>query len=198
MVRPTGLDSRDPDRWLRTSPDRLTRQGLERLGQGVVALAAQAAGLQRPVELEDRGRPEQRDPERVGRLEHQPQVLLLQVDGEAGPPVAGHDLRTAVGQHPRARRRRPGRPRSWSPGRGRRPGRAAAPRTPRACCTTTRTWLTSLQVWPAPTGPTCVIVRPIASSTGRARSTSASAPPTMIDSVPFFAPSEPPETGAST
>ena len=42
------------------------------------------------------------------------------------------------------------------------------------------------------------MVVPMAARTGRARSTSAASPPTMIVSVPFAAPSEPPETGAST
>ena len=60
------------------------------------------------------------------------------------------------------------------------------------------TWLTALVAWPDPTGPMWVMELPIAASTGRARSTSASEPPTMIVSVPFWAPSEPPETGAST
>ena len=60
------------------------------------------------------------------------------------------------------------------------------------------TWLTALTAWPAPIGPTWVIVRPIAVRTGRARSTSASSPPTKIVSVAFRAPSLPPETGAST
>src|SRR3990172_5780946 len=60
------------------------------------------------------------------------------------------------------------------------------------------TWLTALVACPAPTGPMCVIVRPIAARIGRARSTSASVPPTMIVRVPCSAPSEPPETGAST
>ena len=43
-----------------------------------------------------------------------------------------------------------------------------------------------------------VIELPIAARTGRARSTSPSVPPTMIVSVPFWAPSDPPDTGAST
>ena len=60
------------------------------------------------------------------------------------------------------------------------------------------TWFTALTAWPAPIGPTWVIVRPIAVSTGRARSTSRSCPPTKIVRVAFWAPSLPPETGAST
>ena len=60
------------------------------------------------------------------------------------------------------------------------------------------TWLTALTAWPAPIGPTWVIVRPIAARTGRARSTSAASPPTKIVRVAFRAPSLPPETGAST
>ena len=42
-----------------------------------------------------------------------------------------------------------------------------------------------------------VTLRPMASSTGRARVTASAAPPTMIDSVPSIAPCWPPETGAS-
>ena len=60
------------------------------------------------------------------------------------------------------------------------------------------TWLTALTAWPAPIGPTWVMVLPIAARTGRARSTSADSPPTKIVSVAFLAPSLPPETGAST
>ncbi len=43
----------------------------------------------------------------------------------------------------------------------------------------------------------CVMVEPMALSTLLARSTSSGSPPTMIESVAFFAPSEPPDTGAS-
>ena len=57
------------------------------------------------------------------------------------------------------------------------------------------TWLTALTAWPAPIGPTWVMVRPRAWSTGRARSTSASAPPTKMVRVALRAPSLPPETG---
>ncbi len=60
------------------------------------------------------------------------------------------------------------------------------------------TWLTALAAWPLPSGPRWVIVLPIASRTGLARATSGSPPPTNIVSVPSRAPSEPPETGAST
>ncbi|MEJ2288763.1 MAG: hypothetical protein P8Y02_08995, partial [Deinococcales bacterium] len=60
------------------------------------------------------------------------------------------------------------------------------------------TWLTALVTWPLPTGPTCVTVVPSTSSTLRTRSRTASSPPTMIESVPFAAPSLPPETGASS
>ena len=60
------------------------------------------------------------------------------------------------------------------------------------------TWLTALTAWPLPAGPKWVIVLPIAARTGWARSTSAGSPPTKIVSVAFLAPSDPPETGAST
>ena len=54
------------------------------------------------------------------------------------------------------------------------------------------TWLTAFTAWPAPIGPTWVMVRPIAVRTGRARSTSAASPPTKIVNVAFLAPSLPP------
>src|ERR1035437_7378046 len=60
------------------------------------------------------------------------------------------------------------------------------------------TWLTALAAWPLPRGPRWVIVLPTASKTGLARATSGSAPPTNIVRVPRRAPSDPPETGAST
>ena len=63
---------------------------------------------------------------------------------------------------------------------------------------TTRIWLTSLHVWPAPVGPMWVIFLPIASNTGRTRSTTAASPPIMMDSVAFRAPTSPPLTGASS
>ena len=62
----------------------------------------------------------------------------------------------------------------------------------------TMIWFATLQVWPEPTGPTSVMVLPIASNSGLARSKSASEAPTMMVSVPAFAPMSPPETGAST
>ena len=58
-------------------------------------------------------------------------------------------------------------------------------------------WLVALVAWPAPCGPNQRTVRPIASSTGLARSKAASSPPHMMASVPFWAPSTPPLTGQS-
>ena len=60
------------------------------------------------------------------------------------------------------------------------------------------TWLQSFTTWPAPFGPTWTMVLPMAWSTGRQRSNTASSPPTMIASVPAFAPISPPEMGASS
>ena len=125
-------------------------------------------------------------PSESAAVEDQPQVLLLQVDGEARAPV--------VGVRPAGRGwlsiHDPAAPPSTAAivlSRSSPPASASSSASDTASMfTTTRTWLTSLQVWPAPTGPTWVIVRPIASRTGRARSTSASDPPTMIDRVPFF------------
>src|SRR5687767_2130264 len=65
---------------------------LQRLDQRVVPLAAQAARLQRAVHIEDQAGAQQWRTELVRGGQHQPQILLLQVDREAGPPVAPHDL----------------------------------------------------------------------------------------------------------
>src|SRR4051812_11912003 len=58
-------------------------------------------------------------------------------------------------------------------------------------------WLASLASSPEPAGPTWV-ARPNTWNTGAARSKSAGSPPTMMASVPFSAPTVPPETGASS
>lgn len=84
--------------------DLLPRQLLQRLHQGVIALATQAALLQGAIVLEDERRGGQGDAQLVGRLQHQPQIFLLQVDGETRPPVAPDDLRAAVVEHPAAGR----------------------------------------------------------------------------------------------
>ena len=56
----------------------------------------------------------------------------------------------------------------------------------------------TLTAWPWPASPAWTIFSPITSNSGRARSTSASAPPHMIVSVPASAFGEEPVTGAST
>ena len=73
--------------------------------------------------------------------------------------------------------------------------RGRCPRRRRGRSPARITWLTALTAWPAPIGPTWVIVVPSAARTGRARSTSAASPPTKIVRVAFCAPSLPPETG---
>jgi len=55
----------------------------------------------------------------------------------------------------------------------------------------------ALTAWPAPSGPQWKICVPIFARIGRARSTSFSAPPTMIASVASFALAMAPDTGAS-
>ena len=52
-----------------------------------VALAAQALGLQGAVELKDKRGGRDGGAGSVGCFQYQPQVLLLQIDGEARPPV---------------------------------------------------------------------------------------------------------------
>ena len=50
----------------------------------------------------------------------------------------------------------------------------------------------------APCPPTWITFGPIASSTGRARSTASSSPPTMSDALPWSTVIEVPETGESS
>ena len=59
-------------------------------------------------------------------------------------------------------------------------------------------WLQTLQIWPAPTSPTRVMFLPINSNSGFTLAKAASEAPTMMVSAAFFAPTSPPETGAST
>ena len=58
-------------------------------------------------------------------------------------------------------------------------------------------WLATFAVCPSPLPPTSVMFFPNFSNSGLIFSNVASGPPTMIDSVAFFAPTSPPETGAS-
>jgi hypothetical protein len=59
-------------------------------------------------------------------------------------------------------------------------------------------WFASLVKPPAPSGPRCVIVLPMAWKIGRTLSKSALSPPTMIESTASIAPRSPPDTGASS
>ena len=62
----------------------------------------------------------------------------------------------------------------------------------------TMIWLATLHTWPEPgASPTWVMFLPISSNSGMARSKSVVAPPTMMVSAAFFAPTSPPDTGAS-
>jgi hypothetical protein len=59
-------------------------------------------------------------------------------------------------------------------------------------------WLHSFTVWPAPLSPTWVMVVPMPAKKRCALAKAAASPPAMMDSDAFFAPSGPPDTGAST
>src|SRR6185369_12938677 len=61
----------------------------------------------------------------------------------------------------------------------------------------TMIWLATLVVWPSPLPPTSVMFLPMRSNKGLIRSKAASGPPTMMVRLPAFAPTSPPETGAS-
>ena len=65
------------------------------------------------------------------------------------------------------------------------------------CCTASTMLLHSLAACPAPESPQWMILPAMGSSTGLARSTASSVPPSMNASVPAVAPLMPPDTGAS-
>ena len=58
-------------------------------------------------------------------------------------------------------------------------------------------WLAIFVCWPVPAGPVWWMALPMRSNSGTARSNASRSPPAMMDSVAFFAPTSPPETGAS-
>ena len=58
-------------------------------------------------------------------------------------------------------------------------------------------WFATLHVWPSPLPPTSVMFFPISSKNGCTLLNAASGPPTMIVSDAPFAPTSPPDTGAS-
>ncbi len=58
-------------------------------------------------------------------------------------------------------------------------------------------WFATLVVWPSPLPPTSVMFLPISSNSGFTFANVASLPPTMIVSDAAFAPTSPPDTGAS-
>ena len=58
-------------------------------------------------------------------------------------------------------------------------------------------WLAAFVVCPSPFPPTSVMVLPIISNSGLARAKAVSGPPTMMVREAAFAPTSPPETGAS-
>ncbi|MNC85222.1 hypothetical protein D3C83_08120 [compost metagenome] len=58
-------------------------------------------------------------------------------------------------------------------------------------------WFATLHVCPSPLPPTSVMFFPMRSNTGLTLLKVASLPPTMMVSAAFFAPTSPPDTGAS-
>src|SRR5512139_2365249 len=62
----------------------------------------------------------------------------------------------------------------------------------------TTIWLQHLTTWPAPWPPTWTMLLPSTSNSGRTFSKIGASPPTMMESVPSFAPVSPPDTGASS
>ena len=66
--------------------------------------------------------------------------------------------------------------------------RRAAPRRRRSSCRRSGSGCTIFVCWPAPAPPWCTIVLPMASNSGRTRSSASASPPTMIDSVRVRAP----------
>ena len=68
----------------------------------MVAFFTEPHLLEGAIEAEDLACQQNGDAEGVGFLHDEADVLLLQVDGEAGPPVAFDDLGPAIGEHPAA------------------------------------------------------------------------------------------------
>ena len=62
----------------------------------------------------------------------------------------------------------------------------------------TMIWLATFVVCPAPVSPTSVMFLPMSSKIGLTLANASSDPPTMIVRLAAFAPTSPPETGAST
>src|ERR1700675_2436797 len=80
------------------------RQRRDRLNQCVIPQPALAIMLQPAVKLADHRSRQQRHAEFAGELQHQIQILLLQVDGESRFPVVVQHLWSAFGEHPTAGR----------------------------------------------------------------------------------------------
>lgn len=66
----------------------------------MIAFLAQPLPLQYVIHPVAHRRKGEGEAKLVSGLQHQPQVLLLQVDGETGPEITLDDLRPAVVQHP--------------------------------------------------------------------------------------------------
>ena len=62
--------------------------------------------LQGAVELKDGACSQRWDAHLVGSFQYQAQILLLQVDGETGSPIALDNLRPAIAEHPASGRAR--------------------------------------------------------------------------------------------
>ena len=101
------------------------------------------------------------------------EVLAVERDLEPERVVVVEHPAAAVGEDPALGRAAAERPDDLLDVEAGLDARGRSPRRRRGRSPARMTWLTALTAWPAPIGPTWVIVLPIASRTGRARSTSA-------------------------
>src|ERR1700685_2692536 len=83
-----------------SSLERHPRQRRDRLNQCVIPQPALAIMLQPAVKLADHRSRQQRHAVFAGELQHQIQILLLQVDGESRFQVVDQHLWSAFGEHP--------------------------------------------------------------------------------------------------
>ena len=138
-------------------------------------------------------------PSSLRRRQRQVEVLLVQPDAEARVERAvehalGVHLQDARGGEAAHQRR----PAPW-PDRRRPWPQTPAPRDTAWMFSATMIWLATLQVWPSPFSVADmgdVLAHQSRTAAWRAR-TPLSGPPTMMVSVACFAPTSPPDTGAS-
>ena len=70
----------------------------------MVAFAAQTLGLEGAIKLKNETGSQSGHAHLVGRLQHEAQIFLLQINGKARPPIPLGHLRATVAECPTTRR----------------------------------------------------------------------------------------------